>query len=516
MNNILEEVKHIVSSSKPDGIPTKIKHNHKLYHAVLDYTKNFACKKISEKIFCYINQLSNKPRCRCGNDLTFVSLIEGYREFCSRKCPLAKQAALERRLLKMKENGGIGLQNPNTLAKARATLQSIHGLDVINPGQIKTHIQNMKNNNPMNMSRTIEKLKETNLKKYGVANVSQKNIPQSTLILLDDVDKFKQFSNGKTVHELSILLKCSQTKLYRFIEKNNIPNIVSPRSLMEQDMKQWLDTLNVNYQQNNRSILPNKQELDFYFPNHSFAVELHGLFHHSEIACNKDKSYHWSKYKSCQFNNIQLLQFWQTEYWYKKDIIKSKILYKLNLITNRIHGRQCEIKLIKDRTCEKEFLDKNHIQGYPEYREYAVAAYFQNQIVGLIQFAKIKNRWELIRYATDIQYHIPGLFSRLFIWSLNNIHFDTDIVSFSDNRISNGNLYYKSGWIYDKELPAGYFYTDYNNIFNKQGFMKQKLAKKYNLDREYVDNNTEWTIVQNLGFDRIWDAGKIKWIYPCK
>ena len=41
----------------------------------------------------------------------------------------------------------------------------------------------------------------------------------------------------------------------------------------------------------------------------------------------------------------------------------------------------------------------------------------------------------------------------------------------------------------------------------------KKYLKKYNLDEQYVLNNTEWAIVQNLGFDRIWDSGKIRWKY---
>jgi len=132
-----------------------------------------------------------------------------------------------------------------------------------------------------------------------------------------------------------------------------------------------------------------------------------------------------------------------------------------------------------------------------------------------MQFAKLQGRWELVRYATDINYQISGLFSKMFKFSLNAIRFDNDIVSFSDNRISNGNLYLQTGWIFDQELKAGYLYTDYTDIYHKQGFMKQKLLKKYNLDSEYVNSHTEWEIVQELGFDRIWDSGKIRWIYKC-
>jgi hypothetical protein len=41
--------------------------------------------------------------------------------------------------------------------------------------------------------------------------------------------------------------------------------------------------------------------------------------------------------------------------------------------------------------------------------------------------------------------------------------------------------------------------------------MKGKLAKKFGLDSKYVATNTEWKIMQDLGYDRLWDAGKKIW-----
>jgi hypothetical protein len=61
-----------------------------------------------------------------------------------------------------------------------------------------------------------------------------------------------------------------------------------------------------------------------------------------------------------------------------------------------------------------------------------------------------------------------------------------------------------------KHLGPGYYYEKGNERFNRQGFMKSKLIKKYNLP--FTDwSKTEWEIVQELGYDRTWDCGKIKW-----
>ena len=39
-----------------------------------------------EKFFIFENKLKNIPKCYCGEDLKFVDMKKGYREFCSKRC----------------------------------------------------------------------------------------------------------------------------------------------------------------------------------------------------------------------------------------------------------------------------------------------------------------------------------------------------------------------------------------------------------------------------------------------
>ena len=39
-----------------------------------------------EKVYCYINQLTELPKCYCGNKLLFKDKLSGYRTYCSIKC----------------------------------------------------------------------------------------------------------------------------------------------------------------------------------------------------------------------------------------------------------------------------------------------------------------------------------------------------------------------------------------------------------------------------------------------
>jgi hypothetical protein len=40
-------------------------------------------------------------------------------------------------------------------------------------------------------------------------------------------------------------------------------------------------------------------------------------------------------------------------------------------------------------------------------------------------------------------------------------------------------------------------------------FQKHKLVKK----KEKNPNNSEWGIMQDLGYDRIWDCGQPTWVW---
>ena len=59
--------------------------------------------------------------------------------------------------------------------------------------------------------------------------------------------------------------------------------------------------------------------------------------------------------------------------------------------------------------------------------------------------------------------------------------------------------------------PPDYFYIKKNKRFHKFNFRKKKLLKKYpNILNE---NMTETEMVKELGYDKIWNCGLIKYIF---
>jgi hypothetical protein len=516
-DNLLLQIQDIVKLSKPDGLVTKLSHNTELWNSILEYTDNVEFVNKAERVYFYTHQLKHKPTCKCGQQVSFISIVLGYREFCSRHCTYAKQAALDRRVASMKKNGGVGLANPATYLKAKGKLQTTYGACVTNPGQIKSHRIDMTINNPMFNTDAVNRRNATNMQRYGRINPSTRNIPDNIWTILNNPELFELAITGKTTQQIKDELGLSITnKVLDYIRKNNMLDkiIFQPNSAMEHDLANWLDSKNIPYQQHNRSILSNHMELDFYFPQWNFAIELHGLFHHSELNGGKNKTYHQQKYKECNAKNIQLLQIWQDEYWKHKNVVQSKILYLANMITQKIHARKCKLAIITNVDEERQFMNMHHIQGCADYRQWSLGAWHNNELIAIMSFSDQMNRLELVRYATNTTFVISGLFSKMLQRSIKEFNFSGDILSFSDNRVSNGRLYCNSGFVNVKELNPGYCYTlDFVNRINRQQCMKPKLIKRHNLDPSISDYTTEWQLAQELGYDRIWDAGKIKWIY---
>ena len=119
----------------------------------------------------------------------------------------------------------------------------------------------------------------------------------------------------------------------------------SKNTSLELFVKNILDEYNVQYIENDRSILAPK-EIDIYIPSKKIAIECNGVYWHSS---NKlAKSYHINKYKDCEDKGIQLITLWEDWIKHKSDIVKSIILSKLNLLEHKIHARKCEIKEVED------------------------------------------------------------------------------------------------------------------------------------------------------------------------
>lgn len=86
--------------------------------------------------------------------------------------------------------------------------------------------------------------------------------------------------------------------------------------------------------QSNRKLLGNRREIDLYLPDFSLGVECNGIYYHNELW--KKPAYHEDKFLLSQQKNIILLQIWEDEWNYKKEVVIKEVRKQIQLITQQL------------------------------------------------------------------------------------------------------------------------------------------------------------------------------------
>jgi hypothetical protein len=247
--------------------------------------------------------------------------------------------------------------------------------------------------------------------------------------------------------------------------------------------------------------------VDILLPELNLGIEYCGLYWHSETSGHKTWNYHYRKFKAAQDKNIRLVTLFSDEWLRHQDIIKQYLKVLLKAESNSVYARKCEFRQIT-HDIAREYLLKHHIIGAPQRISWAGGLYYNNELCAVMTFRNTEGTTcELNRFATHG--HVVGAAGRL-LKRFIECHTVTSIVSFSDNRFSEGQLYQQLGFQQAGVVPAMQYYVkDYNTRYHKLALNKHKLAESFpNIDV----TQTEWQILQSLGYDRIWDCGKIKWM----
>lgn len=280
-------------------------------------------------------------------------------------------------------------------------------------------------------------------------------------------------------------------------------------SMGEQELSDFLQN-HTEVMISNREIL-NGLEIDILLPEEQLGIEYNGLYWHSDIY--KDKQYHLDKTELAINKGYQLIHIFEDEWLFKKDIVKSRLLNIIGKTPNRIYARKTEIKEVRTRDA-MEFLDKNHIQGRLGGMV-KIGLYYNEELVSLMTFGKLRanlgqsnkdGHYELLRFCNKINTTVVGGATKLYK------HFEKNykplkIISYADRRWSEGNLYKQLGFDLEYCTVPNYFYVKGLQRENRYKYRKSELVKAgHNL------NKTERQIMRELGYNRIYDCGTLKFI----
>jgi hypothetical protein len=312
----------------------------------------------------------------------------------------------------------------------------------------------------------------------------------------------------------------SHSSVYKFLRKHNFePKISSGYSHQERKIFEFTKSLDCDIIANTKSIIP-PYELDIFSKKYSLAIEYNGLFWHSynQKETEEQINYHVNKTNLCEKNGIKLLHFFEHEWLYKQEIVKSMISSKFGVYKQVYDARECDIKEI-DTQIYKDFCEKNHIQGYCQAKIKLGAFHRKSNFLisimslSIPKFQSNKSDYlEIVRFCSLLNSKVRGIFSK-FISYLNRQYGFKNLISFGNRRWCNihQNVYLKNGFEIEKIIAPNYFY--YNN--KNYDFISRYKARKYKLEKmfETFDSSlSESEIMFANNYRRVWDCGSIKFI----
>lgn len=287
-------------------------------------------------------------------------------------------------------------------------------------------------------------------------------------------------------------------------------------SKYERELQNFLKENNIDFECN-RQILIGK-EIDILIEKYKLGIEFDGLKFHTEFFGKKPHQYHLNKTKECNQKGYGLIHIFEDEYVEHKDIVYNKLrhILKLDLGLPKVPARKCIVKEIYSNVAS-DFLNTYHIQGFCPSSIY-LGAFYNDELVGVMSFknGNIKQSgWELTRFATNSNYRCQCLGSKIFTNFIRKYNIK-EIISFADRRWTidiNNNLYTNLGFtVANIGRPDYRYYNEkverYKRV-HKMYMNKTKLIKKYGFDKSM----TELEMARELGYDRIWDCGLIKYVY---
>ncbi len=550
-----EEILQLIKD-KPKHFAQIVKRDKRLYQWVKDNSSE-KCATISEQI--HQSLTGERPVCKRGNQKKFKSIKEGY-GFCGRanKCECAREsvsAKVSKAKLKYtkEENAAInkkrdktnlekyGIANAGQTNEAKEKHKECYAdkgrVDLANKRNKETKLKNHGNENYNNRN----KAKETCQEIYNTDNPMQDSSVNQKAVQTRK-ENFNPFVNIKKGYErvksriasdfnLELLLdkadyvgvrerpiwdfKCI-TCGYEFCHRYDHANyprckVCNPSSVSYKSSAelQILEFIKAHYTgkiiSGDRSLIP-PYEIDIYLPDEKIAIEYCGLYWHSELSSGKHYKYHEYKYKELKNKGIQLLTIFSDEFENKKIVVFETLKTKLGVNNSDVvYARKTTIKqILKEEAIS--FLDRHHIQGGSVSSSINYGLFYEDTLVAVNSFKNKGNGdYELTRFACKGR--VVGGASKTLTHFIKD-HSPEQIKTFADNRWSNGNLYDTLGFDMDGVVPPMQQYVeDYTTRYHKLTFAKQKLIKQ-----GHNANKTEWEIMQEMGYDRIWDCGKVRYV----
>lgn len=289
---------------------------------------------------------------------------------------------------------------------------------------------------------------------------------------------------------------------------------MSGTSNAEMELSDWIRTLGffVEPKKLPKDTKYKSKTIDVFIASKNVGIDYAGLYWHNECSPTpRERDYHKDKMMLAKTVGIRLITLFEDE-WKERNIqTKGRLESILGIYQEKYHARKC---IVKEISFEKAriFCNTNHLQDGLKDLTFSCGIFFNDELLGVMAFGPHHRRVHkksivLKRLCFKIGVSVIGGASKLFSYSkdfLAKMGY-TEVVSWSDNRWSEGDVYVKLGFTLEQELMPDYSYVKGSKRFSKQSLKKTP--------EERLSGLTEKQLRKEQGYSRIWDCGKKRWVY---
>jgi hypothetical protein len=462
---------------------------------------NLQDRKFRELLYYYFSGDSIEKKCKCGSLLKFRSIEKGYSQYCSVIC--SNKNSVDK--IKNIKRSRYGDPNYNNTEKFRISIRKKLDLegDKVLAKRRETKLLNYGDPNYTNTEKIIRSKRKTTIE-----NINVKMAGYSVRALEILGDSAYLINCDKCGKESAMLNSRINARLRSGSDPCPICNNYSTGvSTKEKELGDFIDSLGFKSVRGDRKSLDG-MEIDVLIPDLSVGFEYNGLYWHSEF--NLEKNYHNKKQNAALGKGIKLINVWEDEWLYKLTIVKSKIKHILGVTPNKIFARKCKVDNV-DYNTAKKFINENHIQGFCPFKT-AVGLFYGSDLVSVCTFGNRKitgaSNHELLRFCNKIDHHIPGGFSRMLSFYVDECS-PAEIVTFADRSWSpsEDSVYIMNGFEFIKSTEPNYWYNIDGRRVHRYSYRKDVLVKE-----GYDRSLSEREIMLDRGIARIYDCGQYKYI----
>ncbi len=150
---------------------------------------------------------------------------------------------------------------------------------------------------------------------------------------------------------------------------------------------------------------------------------------------------------------------WEDQYVRNPQLIIDSLAHSLGHF-ERVHPRKCQIYMC-DTLQAKAFMLHNHVDGFMKCR-YKFVLQHDNKLLAMITFAEIRKfikpegeikSVELIQFAQERGYHLPGAFSKLLKFAIGQLQVN-DVVTYASIDWSEGDVFIKNGFVFESDSAS--------------------------------------------------------------